>query len=654
MGGESIVRDHSAASGPLPCLAPRPAALRLSILAITAAIFGQAAPAGAQTSEDLSDLSLQQLANIDVTSVAKSAEKLSDAAASIYVISHDDVIKSGATTIPEMLRLAPNLEVVQLNSYSYAISARGFNVGDNAALSNKLLVLIDGRSVYTPLFGGVYWDMQAVLPENIERIEVISGPGAALWGANAVDGVINIITRSASVTQGGVLTIGAGNIERMASLQYGGTIAPDLTYRVHGEGENFSHFQSAPGTDAGDGWTRPTGGFRVDWSPTGDHVSVQGDISEAQEGTTGFIEGRDLTASWQHDFSAQSNLQLLAYYDQTGRTDDSGPGFHIDTYDFEVQHTLVLGGWNSIVYGAGERYTTYDFENNGLELVPDHNGINLANIFGQDTISLSSSLKVTVGMKLEAEPYASVEPMPSLRASWKLNPDVLLWAAVSRAVRSATPVDVSFQEFGGPIDVLNGSSSFRPEALTAYEAGLRVQAGPAASFSLSGYYDRYDNLRSIEPAAAADPLPLHFANLAAGHVFGLEAWGNWQATNWWRLSAGLDLLHEALGFRAGSSQFGGLDFIANDPSHQFTLNSTVSFSPVVSWNADMRYVGALPHPAVPGYTELNSRVAWDVTHRLQLSLVGYNLVHAHHIEFYEPGNADEVPRSFFLQARWKF
>jgi iron complex outermembrane receptor protein len=219
----------------------------------------------AQTVEELRNLSLDQLANIEVTSVSKSAQKLSDAASAIYVISHDDIIRSGATTIPEMLRLAPNLEVAQLNANSYAISARGFNVGNNAALSNKLLVLIDGRSVYSPLFGGVYWDMQEVLPEDIDRIEVISGPGAALWGSNAVNGVVNIITRSSAQTQGGVLTLGGGNLEQMASLQYGGMLIPDLAYRVHAEGFNFANY-AGPASGGPDGYTKPQGGFRLDYT----------------------------------------------------------------------------------------------------------------------------------------------------------------------------------------------------------------------------------------------------------------------------------------------------------------------------------------------------------------------------------------------------
>jgi len=287
--------------------------LAFATLAVMAAL---APPAAAQTLQQLQGMSIEDLGNVQVTSVAKASEPLGDAPAAIYVISHDDIIRSGATTIPEMLRLAPNLEVAQLNSTSYAISARGFNVGDNASLSNKLLVLIDGRSVYSGMFGGVYWDMIQVLPENIERIEVISGPGATLWGANAVNGVINIITRNSSQTQGGVLTLSEGNYQRGASVQYGGRLAPDLTYRVHLSIADFSAYPTSSGQSANDGWYKPQGGFRVDWNPPNDSLSVQGDLFTATEQPDGFIRGHDVETTWQHKFNDGSSLQLLAYYDR--------------------------------------------------------------------------------------------------------------------------------------------------------------------------------------------------------------------------------------------------------------------------------------------------------------------------------------------------
>ena len=598
-------------------------------------------------------MSIEQLGAVEVTSVSRSALALSDAPAAIYVISHDDVIRSGAITIPEMLRLAPNLEVARLNSTSYAISARGFNVGNNASLSNKLLVLIDGRGVYTPMFGGVYWDMLVVQPEDIERIEVISGPGATLWGANAVNGVINIITRSSTETQGGVLTLGAGNLERNAAIQYGGRLSPELTWRAHLEYSDFSSLQLSNGHNAKDSWWLPSGGVRFDWNRDGDSVTIQGDILTSTQQPAGFVRESDAAATWRHVFSDGSTLQLLTYFDNASRAANNGNSFSLNTYDIEVQHNFKIGSWNDIVWGAGDRALRYTFENTALALVPSSQTLNLANIFVQDTISLTSRVKLTLGVKLENEPYAGWQVMPSARLAWKPADNVLLWTAVSRALRSPTPIDTNLREFAGTLDVLNGSTSFRPEALTAYEIGTRVQVSPKASFSLSAYYDVYDHLRSINPNPTPPGL-FQFGNAMAGRVYGIEAWGNLQVTDWWRLSAGFNLLHEELTFQQGSSRIAGLAFVANDPNQQAMLHSSMNLGESVTWDAYVREVGMLQHPGVPGYVELDMRVGWNISRTLQVSLSGFNLLHARHTEFLEGGISTDVPRSVLAQARLRF
>ena len=618
-------------------------------------LLSHVAPGASQTLEQLQQYSIEQLSQIQVTSVARRSESLSDAPAAVYVITHDQIMRSGATTIPDILRLAPNLGVAQINATSYAISARGFNVGDNASLSNKLLVLIDGRSVYSPMFGGVYWDMINVPPEAIDRIEVISGPGATLWGANAVNGVINIITYNSSETQGGVLTLGAGNIERDVSVQYGGRLAPDLTYRVHAEYSSFSDFPQIDGGNANDAWWKPTGGFRLDWDPPNGHVSVQADLFTATEEPNGFIRGQDVAASWRHRFDNGSSLQLLAYYDDSQRWLQNSGGFTVNTYDVEMQHNFRLAGWNDIVWGAGDRSIGYRFyQSGGLLLVPNAQTLNLGDMFGQDTISLAPRLKVTLGVKLEDEPYAGVQLMPSIRLAFKPLDSTLLWAAVSRAVRAPTPVDANIREYAGPIDVLNGSTGFHPETLTAYELGTRVLVSSDLSFSVSGFYDVYNRLRSVDPPAAPNVFPFRFGNLMAGAVLGVEVWGSYQVTKWWQLSVGFDLQHENLQFMPGSTQVLGLAFVADDPGHQASLHSAVDFGYGVTWDAYLRDVGALSHPAVPKYVELDTRVGWDVTKRLQLSLAGFNLLHRYHLEFLEDGESTEIPRSVFAQMRIRF
>ncbi len=611
--------------------------------------------AHAQSLQTLQSLSIAQLGQIKVTSVLKSPQLLSDAPAAIYVITHDEIINPGATTIPEILRLAPNLEVVQINATSYAISARGFNVGDNASLSNKLLVLIDGRSVYSPLFGGVYWDMLDVPPEDIERIEVISGPGGTLWGSNAVNGVINIITRSSSQTQGGLLTVGAGNYERNFGLQYGGRLSPDLTYRINGAFEDFNSYPKDGGGSAEDSWARPDGGFRLDWTPPNDTVSLQGDLLTETEEPNSYNSEADLATSWHHKFADGSSLQLLAYYDNIARTTNGGgPAFRLDTYDVELQNNFTYAGWNDIVWGAGERAYRYVFENTALALIPASETLNLADIFGQDTISLSSNLKLTLGLKLEDEPYAHVQAMPNARIAWKVTDSALLWGAISRAVRSPTPVDTNLNEFVGPVDVLAGSTGFHPETLTAYELGTRIQISPNASFSVSTYYDVYDDLRTIDDGAPFSGIPYRFGNLMTGNVYGVELWGDFQITDWWRLSPGFDALHENLHFLPGSLSAVGLAFVADDPSQQASLNSTMNFGGGVTWDADLREVARLPHPEVPGYTELDTSIGWAINNTWRVSLTGNNLFHSQHMEFLEDGESTEVPREIFAQATMRF
>ena len=630
---------------------------------LTAALGGSfwGTPALAQAqiaSADFSKLSIEQLGNVEITSVSKHAQPLSDAPASVYVITHDEIIRSGAMTVPEMLRLAPNLQVAQTSPFNYIITARGFS-GNAAAqnFSDKLLVLIDGRSVYTPLFSGMYWDMQDVLPENVERIEVISGPGATLWGANAVNGVINIVTRKSSDTQGGVLEFGAGNQYESASLQYGGALSDDLTYRAYIKTFRDRSFESADH----DGWTKPQGGFRLDWTPGNDALSVQGDIYDGRENNgaavDGPISGGNVTTNWKHDFADGSSLQLLAYYDNVGRKPvDHNGGFVLDTYNLEAQYNFAWGDWNNLVVGAGERFSNYAITDqigtaNSLIFDPAHGQLNLANVFVQDEMALSDNFDLTLGLKLESDPYSGVTPMPSIRASWQVSDDTTFWAAVSRAIRSPTPFDTHVVEFLGPTPFLTGDPDFRPEKVTAYELGYRGQLSRDASVSVSLFDSEYDDLKNVEFAPAPPFLPLHWDNNMKGRVYGLEAWGTYEATDWWKLSAGLNIQSESFRFEPGSSGLLGTSQQGNDPHHQASLRSSMNLSDSVTFDADLRYVGQLPDPHVPSYVELNARLGWMITDKIELSLAGYNLLHDHHQEF-SPG--DEIKRSFFVDTRWKF
>jgi iron complex outermembrane receptor protein len=610
----------------------------------------------AGSAASLGTMSIEDLASIEVSSVSKTTEKLSDAAASIYVITHDDIMRSGATTLPEILRLAPNLEIAQYSANSYAITARGMN----GTLANKLLVLVDGRSIYSPIYGGVYWDTQMVLPEDIDRIEVISGPGGTLWGANAVNGVINIITRKSSDTQGGYATAAAGNLAGDSALQYGGKLGADATYRLYGAGSFERDGELSSGMKAIDGWHRYQEGFRTDWNRSQDLVTVEGDIYQQREEQAGtqdmWLSGKDLVARWNHTLDGGSELQVQAYYDDTRRfTDDGGGGFLIDTYDVEAQHSFSPNSWNHVVWGVGDRIEEYQTTNiPALQILPSSDMFNLGNVFVQDTIDVSSTVKLIPGVKVEWDPYVGAQELPSLRASWKFTPDQLLWAAVSRAVRAPTPYDRDLNLYLGPIHFLTGGPEFQSEKLISYEIGYRAQPLPRLSFSMTGFDDVYNELRSIEVNPTGGVFPLQWGNLMEGSIYGVEAWGTYSVTDWWRLSAGFNVQHEQLKFQMQSSQLGGILKAGDDPNHQESLRSSMNLPHDVLLDVYLRHIGELHNPVVSAYEELNGRVAWNVTPSVQLSLSGFNLLRSRHLEFVNPPVAEYVARSFLAGVQLRF
>jgi len=608
-------------------------------------------------------MSIEQLADLDVSSVTKTNQALRDAPAAIYVITHDQILRSGAQTIPEILRLAPNLQIYQLSASQYIVTARGFSGNrSDQAFANKLLVLVDGRSVYTPLYSGVYWDMQDVPPADIERIEVISGPGATLWGANAVNGVINIITRKAKDTQGGLLDIAAGNLFQTATLRYGATLGDDLAYRFYVRDYAGDDTESSKGTRTRDHWNRPQGGFRFDWTPSGaDSVTLQGDDFSGYEASPAApnadIIGRNLTAHWMHEFDDGSSFQLLSYYDREARATENAPGgFFVDTYDVEAQHNFSPNDWNSVSWGGGLRLVDYSIQGTRtLLFAPMSHTLNLSDVFAQDSIEIDPALTAILGFKIEDDPYSGVTPLPSGRLSWEVNEQTLLWAAISRAIRSPTPFDTDVVEKVGSLVGLTGNRYFLDEKLVAYEIGTRVEPTDRLSFSLSAYYNDYNDLRSAEISLGPTfPFPITWGNKLKGNSYGFEAWGEFQAFTWWRLSASLTELREDFRFAPGStSALLGVAQIGDDPHQTATLRSSLDLLSNVNFDCDLRYVSKLPNPLVPAYVELNAGIGWNVSQTVRLSLSGFNLLHARHQEF--PASvADAVPRSFSVGLQWRF
>jgi iron complex outermembrane receptor protein len=622
-----------------------------------------AAPASAQQVADAGDiesLSIEQLANVEITSVSKAPQSLSTAAAAVYVINHDDVVRSGAISLPEMLRLAPNLEVMQTSPSRYAISARGFNGNDaDQNFPNKLLVLIDGRSVYTPLYSGVYWDMQDVLADDVERIEVVGGPGGTLWGANAVNGVINIITRKSSNTAGGVAVIQAGDQYSSAAVQYGLALTDKISARAHFKDFYQRSFNTAPGVSAHNGWSRPQAGFRLDWDAGADQLTLSGDVYGGANGQPSgpdeVIGGHNLTLNWQRNLADDASLQVLAYYDRSQRNTLGAGGFTLDVYNLEIQHNFRLADWNSIVWGVGDRSEWYQITDrigtaNSLTWKPGSRTLNLANIFAEDRIRLGNRVEATIGLKVENDPYSGVSLMPSGKLSWQVSSSDLLWASISRAVRSPTPFDTDVVELVGKTPFLTGDPNFRPEQVTAYEAGYRGQWFDRFTVSVSAYENVYGDLKSIEPAPATFT-PLRWANTIRGHVHGVEIWGSLQATDWWQLSAGGFIQHLDLSFDPGASGLLGVSQSGDDPHHQAMLRSSMNLGSDINFDTDFRYVGALPNPKVPEYAELNARLAWKASDTIALALSGYNLLHGQHLEY--PGGS-LIRRGVYLETRLRF
>jgi iron complex outermembrane recepter protein len=619
-------------------------------------VSGTEQPLLAQVQE-LSRMSLEDLTRVEVTSVLKSPQLLNAAAASIYVITSEDIVRTGVLSVPEALRLAPNLHVEQITSNSYAISARGFNDHREVQTqANKLLILVDGRTVYSPLFSGVFYDAIDVMMDDIERIEVISGPGATLWGANAMNGVINIITKPASATNGALVRLDAGTSEQAASARFGGSVRDALTYRVYGKAFDRDPLEEQDGSGAQDRWNKYQGGFRVDWRDERNSLTVQGDLYQAEQDFPGSPNldhtGENVLVRWSRQ-GARSETMVQAYYDHTDREAPvDGAPFSLDTYDLELQQTWRLGARHSFTWGAGKRLNDYHVRSHGqLQFLPANRRLDLGNVFIQDVVSLPNDVTVTAGVKLEDNPFLDVTALPDLRISWAPDERNLLWAAASRAIRAPTPFDVDVAEFLGPTLFLEGNPDFASEKVWAYEIGYRGQPNAALSFSISSFYHDYEQLRTIELGPTG--IPLVWDNRMAGNTYGLEAWANIQVRSWWRLSPGIRTLEKRLHFDASSSQLVGLSLAGNDPSFQAALRSSMDLAHAVTFDAFLRYVGAMPEPRQPEYYELSARVAWRATPKLTLAVNGFNLLHSRHREYPAPiGKA--IPRSVFAEARFSF
>jgi iron complex outermembrane receptor protein len=606
-----------------------------------------AAPAWADEGPSVSDLgqlSLEELGEIQVSSVSKHDESLAEAPAAVYVITAEDIRRSGATSLPEALRLAPNLDVARLNTSAYTITARGFNSPESA---NKLLVLIDGRSVYTPLASTVFWESVGVLLSDIDRIEVVSGPGGTLWGANAVNGVINIITRKANETQGFHAEGGVGDTDRLAAVRYGGQVG-GVFLRVYGQVRR-SDF-GGQGFGSGEApYTALQGGFRMDRAAGADGYTLQGDV---YRNTTELIDqrfsGGDLLGRWRRDLD-NGSFELQAYYDGF-RRDYLVGSEALDTFDVQGQHDFQLGERHRIVWGGEYRIWRSRFDSFvALGFADPTATLNLGNLFAQDEIALRPDLKLTLGMKLEDNSYSGLDWLPTARLAWRPDERVLLWSSVSRAVRTPSRIDRELSGGG----FLGASPDFKSEVVTAYEAGFRGQPLPGLSLSVSGFYNVYDDLRTTELINNV-AFPAFLGNDLGGHTYGMEAWAKYAVAPWWRLSAGLATLHKDLAVKPGVIDFSNMQEAGQDPHYHASLRSEMNLSDRLELDAQLRSVGHVEPSNVPAYVEADVRIGWRLNDEMRISLSGFNLLHSSHLEVIDPATSPvtRIPRSVFLSLTW--
>jgi iron complex outermembrane receptor protein len=649
---------------------------------------------GQEAPPELTTLSLEELMKVEVTSVSKQAQPLFQAAAAIFVISQEDIRRSGVTTIPEALRMAPGIQVARLDTHRWAVSSRGFN----GEFANKLLVLIDGRTVYSPLFTGVFWDAQDTVLEDIDRIEVIRGPGASLWGANAVNGVINIITKKAKDTQGLLAVVGGGTEERaFTTLRYGTSVGEHTHARLYGKFSERDDFVRSDGTPGGDDWRNGRGGFRLDHELSSrDNLTVQGDYYRGSEGF-GFVEpllttpfsrsvrdrwsysGGNVLSRWKHTFSDSSSLLLQTYYDRAER-DSRLFTERRDTFDIDLQHSFAWNQANRIIWGFGYRFTTDHIVNSTtIRTSPTSRVLNLFNGFVQDEFTLiPNTLAVTAGTKVEHNDFTGWVVQPSGRLRWTPTQTLMFWGAISHAIRTpsraeddstldqmALPPNALFPGSPVALTTFGGQRGFRNESLVAYEIGTRYQPIESWSIDITAFYNRYDRLRSIEPGAsslATNPLPPHLVvpfianNKLAAETHGVEVSSEWHPVDWWHLRAAYSYLRIQM-ITGTSLDPLGRNANGESPQHHASLRSLMQLPGNFELDLWGRFVDRLPALNIPAYVSLDTRLGWKPTKTFDVSIVGQNLLESRRPEFsssFVAQNGTEVQRGAYIKLTYRY
>jgi iron complex outermembrane recepter protein len=642
--------------------------------------------------KDLTTLNIEDLMQMEVTSVSKKEQKLSQTAAAVFVMTQDDIARSGATNIPDLLRRAPGVNVARINANTWAISVRGLN----DLFSNELLVLLDGRTVYVPSSGGVFWDTLDLPLEDIARIEVIRGPGGSVWGANAVNGVINIVTKSASQSKGALVVAGGGGVHReFATLQYGGQLGKSFDYRVYSKYFNEESLPAPAGGSLGDGWHSLRGGFRADATLSRkDTLTVQGDLYANREGSPTsalpsitspaplpvqdqqIVGGGFVQTSWNHTLSNHSATQLMLTFERYARGGMLGETRNL--LDLDFQQNFGLGNRHSFVWGLDFRYTSFDTKGSLLgSLNPASAAKNLYSGFIQDEIAVvPGRFLLTLGTKLEYHYYSGLTTMPSARLAWTPNLANTLWAAVSLAERTPGELDTTFRANIGSIPASNGSylllSSFgnphlKNEGMLAYEAGYRAAPAKSLSLDFAAYYNRYDHQETLEPSALfsedtpAPPhmvLPLVYQNLMHGGSHGFEIFSDWRVSRNWILSPVYAFEQIHMHLEPLSVDFDEpLSAEGSSPVHSAQLRSHYVLPRGFSWDVSAFYVGRLRDPELPSYTRLDTQLAWQWKEDVILSFVGQNLLMNAQPQFVDDhgvARSSLDQRSAYAKFTWRF
>lgn len=609
--------------------------------------------------QDLKRLTLEQLAEVDVTTVSRRSERLSDVTAAVSVVTGEDVRRSGATTLAEAMRLADALDVARVHGNSWAVSARGFTI----TTANKLLVMIDGRTIYSPLFSGTFWDAQDMLLADIDRIEVVRGPGGATWGANAVNGVINVISKPAAATRGTFAMVTAGTLEHfISSVRHGGRFGQGGSYRVYGKVRDRGAQLLASGGSAEDTFRAGQGGFRLESAASGARTwFVQGDVYRGRNGLLqredADIAGGNILGQWTRRFSGSSEVQLQAFYDRTFRHVPGQFKETRDTADAELLHRRVAGR-HHFVAGGNVRVTGgRDIGTSGFRFEPERRSNTLIGLFAQDEITLRPQrVFLTLGSKFERNDFTGFEVQPTARVRVIVSGLQTAWAAVSRAVRLPTRFDTDLRLVNPVTDAvtLTGSESFDAENVIAYEGGYRFRPHPRISLDAAAFVNRYGDLRSQElPAIAGQPIVL--ANMLNASTTGVELAARVHPMDGWRIHTSYAYLHRDFSVDPGSRDpFDGV-FEANDPAHLFSARSLLDLPYGLELDVMARAVGRRPAPVVKGYGELDLRLGWTIKPGWDLSLVGQNLLHAQHSELFSASSPRyAMRRGAYVRSTWRF